>query len=153
MERLSAKAGGRQFFYDTYRRDLRDLGTRPVIARRGVEHGSGLGVHRWVVEAAFALLRWFRRLRIRWEVRDNIHEAFLTLDMAVISWQRLKTSFSQDSLTISQEFLTTAEARASTRLYVYLEQARIKCISVMGRQPTSRCARPAERDRIGARTP
>jgi transposase len=32
---------------------------------RGTEHGSGLGVYRWVVEAAFALLHWFRRLRIR----------------------------------------------------------------------------------------
>jgi transposase InsO family protein len=51
--------------YDTYRRDLRDLGIRPVIGRRGVEHGSGLGVHRWVVEAEFALLHWLRRLRIR----------------------------------------------------------------------------------------
>jgi hypothetical protein len=41
----------RGYDYDTYRRDLRDLGIRPVIARRGTEHGSGLGVHRWVVEA------------------------------------------------------------------------------------------------------
>lgn len=37
--------------YDTYRHDLRDLDICPVIARRGTEHGSGLGVHRWVVEA------------------------------------------------------------------------------------------------------
>lgn len=28
----------------------------PVIARRGTDHGSGLGVHRWVVEQSFALL-------------------------------------------------------------------------------------------------
>ena len=31
-------------------------------------HGSGLGVCRWVVEGALALLHWFRRLRIRWEI-------------------------------------------------------------------------------------
>jgi hypothetical protein len=31
-----------------------------------------------VVEQAIALLHWFRRLRIRWEIRDDIHEAFLT---------------------------------------------------------------------------
>jgi hypothetical protein len=37
---------------------------------------QGLGVHRWVVEQSFALLHWFRRLRIRWEIRDDIHEAF-----------------------------------------------------------------------------
>ena len=45
----------------------------PVIARRGTAHGSGLGVHRWVVEQTIALLHWFRRLRIRWEIRDDIH--------------------------------------------------------------------------------
>ncbi|MGW5251360.1 hypothetical protein ACWEQN_48395, partial [Streptomyces sp. NPDC004129] len=52
------------------------LGITPVIARRGTDHGSGLGVHRWVVEQSLALLHWFRRLRIRWEIRDDIHEAF-----------------------------------------------------------------------------
>ena len=45
----------------------------------GIEHGSGLGVYRWVVEGALALLHWFRRLRIRWEIRDDLHDAFLTL--------------------------------------------------------------------------
>ncbi|GAX58694.1 IS5 family transposase [Streptomyces olivochromogenes] len=79
----------RGYDYDTYRRDVRGLGIRPVIARRGTEHGSGLGVHRWVVEAAFALLHWFRRLRIRWEIRDDLHEAFLTLGCAIICWRRL----------------------------------------------------------------
>ena len=60
------------------------LGITPVIARRGTEHGSGLGIYRWVAEAAFALLHWFRCVRIRWEIRDGIHEAFLTLGWAVI---------------------------------------------------------------------
>jgi hypothetical protein len=48
----------------------------PVIARRGDEHGSGLGTMCWVVEQGFALPPWSRRLRIRWEIRDDIHEAF-----------------------------------------------------------------------------
>jgi hypothetical protein len=30
------------------------------------------------VARAFAHLHWFRRLRIRWEIRDDIHEAFLS---------------------------------------------------------------------------
>ncbi|WP_371106013.1 MULTISPECIES: transposase [Streptomyces] len=77
---------------DTYRRDPRGPGNPPVIARRGTEHGSGLGVHRWVVEAAFAPLHWFRRLRIRWEVCDDIHQAFITLGCAIICWRRLKPS-------------------------------------------------------------
>ncbi|GAA2814628.1 hypothetical protein GCM10020219_103860 [Nonomuraea dietziae] len=38
-----------------------------------------MGKHRWVVEQTFALLHAFRRLRIRWEVRADIHEAFLKL--------------------------------------------------------------------------
>ena len=52
------------------------MGVTPVIARRGTGHGSGLGQYRWVVEQTIALLHWFRRLRIRWEIRDDIHEAF-----------------------------------------------------------------------------
>ena len=69
-------------------------GARPVIARRGTGHGSGLGKNRWVVEAAFALLRWFRRLRIRWEIRADIHQAFLTLGGAIICWRRLRMAVS-----------------------------------------------------------
>ena len=53
-------------------------------------HGSGLGVHRWVVEQTVALLHWFRRLRTRWEIRDDIHEAFLSLACAIICWRRLR---------------------------------------------------------------
>ncbi|MFI2257409.1 hypothetical protein OHU45_15545 [Streptomyces tubercidicus] len=33
------------------------------------------------MERAFAHLHWFRRLRIRWEVRDDIDEAFLILGL------------------------------------------------------------------------
>ena len=38
---------------------------------------------------SLALLPWFRRLRIRWEIRDDIHEAFLSLACAIICWRRL----------------------------------------------------------------
>ncbi|MFB8183668.1 hypothetical protein ACFC8N_48710, partial [Streptomyces sp. NPDC055966] len=37
-----------------------------------------------------ALLHWFRRLRIRWEIRDDIHEAFLSLACSIICWRRLR---------------------------------------------------------------
>lgn len=74
---------------DKYRKQVRDVGIVPVIARRGEEHGSGLGVYRWVVEQAFALLHWFRRLRVRWEIRDDIHEAFLRLACAIICFRRM----------------------------------------------------------------
>ncbi|MFF8028860.1 hypothetical protein ACFZDJ_48970 [Streptomyces sp. NPDC007896] len=57
---------------------------KPLIARRVTEHSSGLGAQRRVVERVFAHPHWFRRLRIRWEVRDDIHEAFLRLGCALI---------------------------------------------------------------------
>ncbi|GAA3759113.1 IS5 family transposase [Streptomyces tremellae] len=80
----------RGYDHDKYRRLVWALGVKPLIARRGTEHGSGLGAQRWVVERAFAHLHWFRRLRIRWEIRDDIHEAFLTLGCSIICWRRLK---------------------------------------------------------------
>ena len=82
----------RGYGHEEYRGQVRDSGIRPEIARRGTEHGCGLGVYRWVVEAAFALPHWFRRLRVRWEIRDEIHEAFLTLGCAIVCWRRLKNS-------------------------------------------------------------
>lgn len=50
----------RAYDHDRYRRQLRDKRIEPLIPRRGTPHGSGLGVHRWVVEQTIALLHWFR---------------------------------------------------------------------------------------------
>ena len=55
----------RGYDHDKYRSKAQEKGITPVIARRATEHGSGLGVHRWVIEQSIALLHWFRRLRIR----------------------------------------------------------------------------------------
>jgi transposase len=77
----------RAYDHDTYRKQVQKAGITPVIARRGTEHGSGLGKHRWVAEQTFVLLHWFRRLRIRWEIRDDIHEAFLRLACAIICFR------------------------------------------------------------------
>ena len=44
----------RGYDHDKYRRLVRRRGICPVIARRGVAHGSGLGSQRRVVERAFA---------------------------------------------------------------------------------------------------
>ena len=48
-ERLIADRG---YDYDKYRRELRRRGMKPVIARRGTEHGSGVGKLRWVLLVA-----------------------------------------------------------------------------------------------------
>ena len=79
----------RGYDHDRYRRALWARGVKPVIARRGTDHGSGLGRWRWVVERTFAWLHNLRRLRIRWERDPVIHTAFLTLGCAAICWRYL----------------------------------------------------------------
>ena len=68
---------------------LRARHISPVIALRGTEHGSGLGVYRWVVERTLAWLRQFRRLRVRDERRADIHKAFLSIGCSLICFRRL----------------------------------------------------------------
>ncbi len=48
------------------------------------EHGSGLGRWRWMVERTFAWLNQFRRLRVRYEKRADIHEVLLALACALL---------------------------------------------------------------------
>lgn len=71
------------------RQPLRKRGIRPLIAHRNTEHGSGLGKFRYVVEACFEWLFTWRRLRVRYEKRDDIHDAFLFLGCAMICWNRV----------------------------------------------------------------
>ena len=74
--------------HDKYRRLLWQRGIKPVIARRQTEHGSGLGRQRWVVERTFAWLHNRRRLLIRTDRHDDIHEGFLALACCLICWRR-----------------------------------------------------------------
>jgi len=80
-------------FDEKIRRPLRARGIEPVIARRNTEHGSGLGVHCWYVEAAHSWLFHFRRLRVRYEKRDDIHQAFLIIGCALICWNKVLQGF------------------------------------------------------------
>ncbi|WP_428849086.1 IS5 family transposase [Streptomyces griseorubens] len=80
----------RGYDHDKYRRLLWKRGIRPVIAERGQPHGSGLGIFRWVVERTISWLHGFRRLRIRWERRDDIHEAFLGLATCLITHRHVQ---------------------------------------------------------------
>lgn len=72
------------------RRPLRKRGIQPQIARRYEDHGSGLGKYRYVVEACFAWLFNWRRLRVRYEKRDDIHQPFLNLGCIMICWNRVR---------------------------------------------------------------
>jgi hypothetical protein len=58
-----------------------------VIARRGEQHDSGLGVYRWSLSRVSPYCTG--SARIRWEIRDDIHEAFLRFACAIICWRRL----------------------------------------------------------------
>ena len=68
---------------------LRKRGIIPRIARRGVESKEKLGRHRWVVERTHSWLNRFRRLKIRYERRQDIHQAFLSLGCALICFNYL----------------------------------------------------------------
>ncbi|MFH8804625.1 transposase [Streptomyces sp. NPDC017936] len=86
--RPDALLAGRGYGRDKYRRLPRQRGRRPVTAERGQAHGSGPGVFRYVVERTSAWLHGFRRLRICWGIRDDIHDAFLTPGNALICRRR-----------------------------------------------------------------
>ena len=70
------------------RQELRRRHIVPSRARRGAEHGSGLGVYRWVVERTLGWLHQFRRLQVRYERRADIHEAFLSIGCSLICFRR-----------------------------------------------------------------
>ncbi len=87
-----AVVADRGYDSDPLRRALRRRGVRPVIARRKTPHGSGLGRERWVVERTISWLHQFRRLRVRWERRADVHQAFLRLACSLICFRQLQNS-------------------------------------------------------------
>lgn len=81
----------RAYDSEQHRQALRARKIVPKIARRNTEHGSGLGKHRWVVERGFAWLHQYKRLRIRYERRADIHRGLLHLACTLICYRRLET--------------------------------------------------------------
>lgn len=92
-QRPTRVQGDRAYDSNPHRKKLRALGIEPVLARRRVPHGSGLGVTRWLVERTIAWFHQFKRLRVRYERQSEMHEAFFTLGCALICWQAVKRSF------------------------------------------------------------
>ena len=84
--------GDRGYDSDRHRQTLSGKGIRPTIARRNTEHGSGLGVLRWVVERTLARLHQARRLRVRYDRTAAIHEAFVKLRCGMICWSLLHSA-------------------------------------------------------------
>lgn len=81
--------------YDSqpHRQALAERGIQSGLAWRRLPHGTGLGTLRWVVERTIAWLHQFRRLRVRYEKRADIHEAFLSMGCCLICFRTLKKSF------------------------------------------------------------
>lgn len=74
----------RAYDSEPHRQELRLRGIRPHIPHRLTEHGSGLGIYRWVVERTASWLHSFRKLRLRTDRDPEIHEAFVALASALI---------------------------------------------------------------------
>ncbi|MDP9470870.1 MAG: transposase, partial [Chloroflexota bacterium] len=49
-----------------------------------------LGRHRWVVERTLAWLGQFRRFTVRYERREDIHHAFVSLGCALVCYNAIE---------------------------------------------------------------
>jgi hypothetical protein len=73
---------------ESHRQGLRQLGVEPILPEKPIEDQSGLGETRWPVERTLAWGHQNRRLRIRYEKRDNIHQPFLVKACIIKSCSR-----------------------------------------------------------------
>lgn len=86
-EKLHADKG---YDFPKCRRALSRRRIKVRIARRGIESSERLGRHRWVVERTLSWLSAFRRLRVRYERRLDIHEALVRLGCALLTWSAVQ---------------------------------------------------------------
>jgi transposase len=76
--------GDRAYDSEPHREEMRRRDIDPKVARRSTAHGSGLGIYRWVVERTESWLHTFRRLRLRTDRNDEVHDALVALASALI---------------------------------------------------------------------
>lgn len=69
---------------------LRWFGIKATLPRRG-EDEHGLGKWRWFVERTISWFHQFRRLRIRWDRKPEVHQAFLSLAATIICYRTWAT--------------------------------------------------------------
>lgn len=74
----------RAYDSEPHREKLRERGIEPQIPKRRTEHGSGLGIYRWVVERTNSWLHTFGKLRLRTDPDGDIHSALVALGAALI---------------------------------------------------------------------
>jgi hypothetical protein len=78
----------RNYDSELHRVLLRRLGIEPHIGRR-VGPESPRRRERYVVEQTIAAVHHNRRLKLRYEKRADIHQAFLTIACIKVCWYRL----------------------------------------------------------------
>jgi len=83
-QRPATLLGDRAYHSRRGRQQLRERHIKAKIAWPKSGHGSGLGRERWVVERSLSWLHQYRRLRVRYERRADIHEAFLAIGCSLI---------------------------------------------------------------------
>ena len=77
--RPDAMQGDLAYDSEPHRQGLREMGVEPILPEKGIDEEAGLGEYRWPVERTLSWFHQNRRLRIRYERRPDIHQAFLTL--------------------------------------------------------------------------
>jgi transposase len=90
LSRRRVVCADRGYDFERHRRAWRNRIIEPAIAKRRIEHGSGLGKFRWAVERPHAWLHHFRRLCICFKRRASIHGAFLKIDCYLICWSTFR---------------------------------------------------------------
>jgi transposase len=82
--------GDRAYHSRKARLEMRRRRIKTRVARPTDPHGSGLGKKRWVVERTISWLHQYRRLRVRYERRADIHEALVTIGCCLICFKQLQ---------------------------------------------------------------
>src|SRR3954469_24829363 len=78
-KRPDALQGDLAYDSEPHRQGLRDLGVEPILPEKQIDDQEGLGETRWPVERTLSWIHQNRRLRVRYDRRPDIHQAFLTL--------------------------------------------------------------------------
>jgi transposase len=78
-QKPDALQGDLAYDSEPHRQGLRDLGVEPILPEKQIDDQEGLGQTRWPVERTLSWIHQNRRLRVRYERRPDIHQAFLTL--------------------------------------------------------------------------
>ena len=64
---------------EVHRQALDQMGIEPVLPEKEIDDQEGLGKMRWPVERTLSWIHQNRRLRVRYERRPELHQAFVTL--------------------------------------------------------------------------